>query len=291
MKITILASGAGEKALYLYDFFKEGNRITVDSLISAEPDAEIVGKMRDEGIDVFILSPGVNDAGIGELLKSRGVEMLVVDDFGAPIPAELESAYADATVYPTGITSAPLEVITAAKPAPVTPEVTREEASQPKQTAPATAPQPPRTEAEREWAEILGEDTDTTTPTDSNSPSLSDSNSPSLSDSNSPSPSDSNSPSPSDSPAPPPVPNPETAEREKMPDTYLVWSVIATVLCCMVPGVIAIIYSASVSSKYYAGDIEGAQRASRNAQIWIIVSLIAGILWATLYLPLTLLLS
>lgn len=73
-----------------------------------------------------------------------------------------------------------------------------------------------------------------------------------------------------------------------MPETYLVWSVIITLLCCLIPGVVAIIFSASVSSKYYAGDIEGARRASRNAQIWCIVSIIAGIVWATLYMPLTL---
>ncbi|MCH5213663.1 MAG: CD225/dispanin family protein [Muribaculaceae bacterium] len=76
-----------------------------------------------------------------------------------------------------------------------------------------------------------------------------------------------------------------------MPDTYLVWSVIITILCCLIPGIIAIIYSSSVSSKYFAGDIEGAKRASRRAQIWCIVSVVAGIIWATLYLPLTLFLG
>lgn len=79
--------------------------------------------------------------------------------------------------------------------------------------------------------------------------------------------------------------------REPMPDTYLVWSVVITILCCLIPGIIAIIYSSSVSSKYFAGDIEGAKRASRRAQIWCIVSVLAGIVWATLYLPLTLFLG
>ena len=44
-----------------------------------------------------------------------------------------------------------------------------------------------------------------------------------------------------------------------------------------------------VSSKYYAGDIEGARRASTATEWWIIASFVLGILSATLYLPLSLL--
>lgn len=73
-----------------------------------------------------------------------------------------------------------------------------------------------------------------------------------------------------------------------MPSTWLVWSVVCTVLCCTLPGIIAILQSARVSSRYYAGDIEGAQRASRNAEIWIIISFVLGVISNTLYIPLTL---
>ncbi len=71
-----------------------------------------------------------------------------------------------------------------------------------------------------------------------------------------------------------------------MPPTYLVWSVVTTILCCLIPGIVAIIFSAQVSSKFYQGDIEGARRASRNAEIWIIISFVLGVLSNTLYLPL-----
>lgn len=71
-----------------------------------------------------------------------------------------------------------------------------------------------------------------------------------------------------------------------MPPTYLVWSVIMTILCCFIPGIVAIIYSAQVSSKFYQGDFDGALRASERAQIWIIVSFVLGVLTNTLYLPL-----
>lgn len=75
--------------------------------------------------------------------------------------------------------------------------------------------------------------------------------------------------------------------RQPMPPTYLVWSVVMTILCCMIPGIVAIIYSAKVSSKFYEGDIEGSRRASRNAEIWIIISFVLGVITNTLYIPLS----
>ncbi len=73
-----------------------------------------------------------------------------------------------------------------------------------------------------------------------------------------------------------------------MPPTYLVWSVVMTLLCCFIPGIVAIVNSSQVSSKFYQGDIEGAQRASRRAEIWIIISFVLGVISNTLYLPLSL---
>ncbi len=80
------------------------------------------------------------------------------------------------------------------------------------------------------------------------------------------------------------TPPPATA-AEPMPQSYLAAAIIVTLLCCFIPGVLAIIFSSRVSSKYFAGDIEGARRASRLAQIWIIVSFCLGVLSSTLYLP------
>lgn len=74
-------------------------------------------------------------------------------------------------------------------------------------------------------------------------------------------------------------------EEEGMPSTWLIWSILVTVFCCFIPGIIAIIFSSQVSTRYYAGDREGAKRASKNAEAWIIVSVVLGVLAATLYLP------
>lgn len=84
----------------------------------------------------------------------------------------------------------------------------------------------------------------------------------------------------------PPYPAPE---KEPMPQTHLVWSVLATVMCCLIPGIVAIVYSTMVSSRYYAGDLEGARRASRMAEYWIIASVVTGVVAAAVYLPLSLL--
>ena len=78
----------------------------------------------------------------------------------------------------------------------------------------------------------------------------------------------------------------DSAYTEPMPNTYLVWSVLATVMCCLIPGIVAIIYSSKVTSRYYAKDYEGAKRASELAQYWIIGSIVVGIVVQTLYIPL-----
>jgi hypothetical protein len=61
---------------------------------------------------------------------------------------------------------------------------------------------------------------------------------------------------------------------------YLVHSILVTLCCCLPLGVVALVYSAQVNSKLAAGDIAGAEAASRSARTWVIVALIAGILSA-----------
>ena len=82
---------------------------------------------------------------------------------------------------------------------------------------------------------------------------------------------------------------PKYEEPDPMPSTYLVWSVLATVFCCFIPGIVGIVYSSMVSSKYYAHDYEGAKRASERAQIWIIISIVLGVVTNAVYLPLMML--
>lgn len=287
MKIAVLASGQGEKALYLYNFFKEGNRVTVDCLISDKEDSPAQEAMRSEGVETFTF-PHAEWEGEGDtitsFLKSRGVEVVVVDDLESAVPKSVLEAYGEAVITPSGVHEAPGEVVALynrlTRPAPG--------------KKPERDPNVPPT-LEEEWAEALKIDYD---PEEAEAravvpPEIDTSVTAEM-----------NQGQPPVEPAPQPVQqqgynfgqpymnrpmeNGPLPEREPMPDTYLVWSVLATVLCCMIPGIIAIIFSSSVSSRYYAGDMEGAKRASKRAQIWIIVSIVTGIVWFTLYMPLML---
>jgi hypothetical protein len=67
---------------------------------------------------------------------------------------------------------------------------------------------------------------------------------------------------------------------------YLVFAILATVLCCLPAGIVAIVYAAQVNGKLQAGDIAGAQAASKNAKMWCWISagvgLAAGAIWMLL---------
>ncbi len=58
--------------------------------------------------------------------------------------------------------------------------------------------------------------------------------------------------------------------------TYLVFAILATILCCLPAGIPAIVYAAQVNGKLQAGDIAGAQLASKNAKMWCWISAGAG---------------
>ncbi|RZS90439.1 CD225/dispanin family protein [Aquimarina brevivitae] len=60
------------------------------------------------------------------------------------------------------------------------------------------------------------------------------------------------------------------------PNNYLALSIISTILCCLVTGIVSIIYSTQVNTKYDAGDYAGAEQASKNAKTWALVGIIAG---------------
>jgi len=62
------------------------------------------------------------------------------------------------------------------------------------------------------------------------------------------------------------------------PNNYLVWSILVTVLCCLVGGIVALVYSSKVQTLYQQGDYDGALRASNNAKNWCIGSAVAGVL-------------
>lgn len=60
------------------------------------------------------------------------------------------------------------------------------------------------------------------------------------------------------------------------PQNHLAMAIITALLCCQPAGIVSIVYAAQVNSKYAAGEYEAAERASKNAKTWWIVSLVAA---------------
>jgi Interferon-induced transmembrane protein len=86
-----------------------------------------------------------------------------------------------------------------------------------------------------------------------------------------------------------------TAQSSRPPQNYLVWSVIGLVVsiisCCLTcytfpaigTAIAALVFSSKVNSSAQAGDMDGAQRASRNAKLWNLITLglfLAGCIFA-----------
>jgi len=57
---------------------------------------------------------------------------------------------------------------------------------------------------------------------------------------------------------------------------YLVWSIITTVCCCLIPGIIAIVKSSEVNTRLAAGDFAGAKNASDMARNLNIIGMVLG---------------
>lgn len=63
----------------------------------------------------------------------------------------------------------------------------------------------------------------------------------------------------------------------KPPKTWLLESILATLLCCLPFGIVGIVYASKVETRFYAGDLVGAVKASSSAETWTLVSFFFGI--------------
>nr|QIM10874.1 hypothetical protein Muribac1_0830 [uncultured Muribaculaceae bacterium] len=288
-KIAIFTSGSGEIAERLVSLFNDGDRFRVDVVVTERENTGVEDRLAESDTDVVMVERDKwreHPEEILELLKVRDIELIGLDGFKGLIPRQIYEKFGGKIVDLTDTQSAPGEIAAAV------------EKSDSVNTANVESPAAEESKGvDEEWAETLHMNFD---------PSRLRSTPP-------PVPGAGNHQAPESQPphasnpgqqAPQAQPyfrnNPyyggdrtyysesrrgEAGEREAMPSTWLVWSVLMTVFCCTIPGIVAIIFSSQVSAKYGIGDIEGAKRASRNAEIWIIVSFVLGVLSSTLYLP------
>lgn len=75
-------------------------------------------------------------------------------------------------------------------------------------------------------------------------------------------------------------PQPGQPGFQPKPDNYLVWAILSTICCCLVTGIISIVYSSKVDGLYAAGQYAEAQAAANSAKKWAIGGAIAAaVIW------------
>lgn len=72
--------------------------------------------------------------------------------------------------------------------------------------------------------------------------------------------------------------------QEKCPATYLVWSIIMTLLCCNPLGIVAAVLGWTVTSKYNNYDYEGARRRSELTAWWFIITIVTSLIFTPMYM-------
>ncbi len=58
----------------------------------------------------------------------------------------------------------------------------------------------------------------------------------------------------------------------------MVWSILATIFCCLPLGVWSIVCSSRVNKEWDRGNYVGANNESKKARTWIIISAILGLI-------------
>ncbi len=72
------------------------------------------------------------------------------------------------------------------------------------------------------------------------------------------------------------------ASQYAVPD-YMVWSILATIFCCLPAGIVAIVKAASANSKKNVGDFAGAMQEANVAKTWLTVSVVLGVVGSIIY--------
>lgn len=75
-----------------------------------------------------------------------------------------------------------------------------------------------------------------------------------------------------------PLGQPYAPQQKPMPNTYMVWAIVTTILCCIPTGIVSIVYAGKVSKLYSEGQYDAAVKASNSAKVWAIVSVFVGII-------------
>lgn len=83
---------------------------------------------------------------------------------------------------------------------------------------------------------------------------------------------------------PPPSPGyPPQPPAGQAPNNYLVWSILATLFCCLPFGIVAIVKSSQVNGLWAQGRYAEAQASAESAKRWVIWSAVIGVVAGIIY--------
>lgn len=71
---------------------------------------------------------------------------------------------------------------------------------------------------------------------------------------------------------------------EKCPPTYMVWSIVLTLLCCNPVGIVAATLGWTVTTKYNNYDFDGARRRSELTAWWFIITIVTSLIFTPMYM-------
>lgn len=74
-----------------------------------------------------------------------------------------------------------------------------------------------------------------------------------------------------------------TQPPAQAPNNYLVWSILATVFCCLPLGIVAIVKSSQVSGLWAQGQYAEAQASAESAKKWVKWSVILWVIGVVVY--------
>lgn len=275
-RIAIFTSGEGECAKHLVPLFNNGDKIHIDLVVTERGDNQLIEQMLRNGVNALFLPRAVwqvNPDEVIKLLADNNIDILALDDFSGDLPEKIKETFEGRIVNLTSPEMAAGEIES----------IIHKDSSI---SVDSTVGPDLSKSVDEEWAETLKIKFDPSQVAQTPPPI------PVVETPQPHSPQQQSYAFQQQAYAPPRQQYAESlqlhhtaTQGEPMPSSYLIWAILSTVLCCTIPGIVAIIYSSQVSSKYYSGEIEGSKRASRNAQIWIIVSFVLGVLSSTLYLP------
>ena len=77
---------------------------------------------------------------------------------------------------------------------------------------------------------------------------------------------------------------PENPEGSPRPSNYLPQAILSTICCCLIPGIVAIVFAAQVNGKWDSGDQDGAEKAAAQAKLWVWIAFGLGIASWVLYI-------